>query len=202
MIQDKMITRTQLLTPVFISKLVLLAFPLGTLTEDVVFSVFCFLSISELATCAVVCKKFRPLVEDAITSIYHEIFGGSSDKVLRKTVLQMLGKAHERSVKHVGDLFLWSSAQGYIDYVSRAIDHGDLSEIKGGINMQDEHGFTPLHFAVEHGDMGLIKLLISSGSDPTRTTKMGTHVLHLAAKHGHKEILLHFLQVRGQEKKR
>ena len=59
-------------------------------------------------------------------------------------------------------------------------------------NTKDEHGYTPLHFAAERGDVAAIGILVGAGSDLQaqavygfRTKTTGETPLHLAARHDH-----------------
>jgi len=44
-----------------------------------------------------------------------------------------------------------------------------------------EEGFTCLHFATFHGNMKLIKYLVSKGADITAKNKQAINMLHVAA---------------------
>ena len=53
-------------------------------------------------------------------------------------------------------------------------------EARLDINYQDGTGKSPLHLACESSQVGLAKLLLDRGSDPTLTTKTGWTALHSA----------------------
>uniref|UniRef100_T1DB29 KN motif and ankyrin repeat domain-containing protein 4 n=1 Tax=Crotalus horridus TaxID=35024 RepID=T1DB29_CROHD len=62
------------------------------------------------------------------------------------------------------------------------------------INLQDEDGLSPLMVASQHGNLEMVKLLLShSGCDPTLVDKAGNSALSLALKSAHMEIV-EFLQ--------
>uniref|UniRef100_A0A0F7Z6V1 KN motif and ankyrin repeat domain-containing protein 4 n=1 Tax=Crotalus adamanteus TaxID=8729 RepID=A0A0F7Z6V1_CROAD len=58
------------------------------------------------------------------------------------------------------------------------------------INLQDEDGLSPLMVASQHGNLEMVKLLLShSGCDPTLVDKAGNSALSLALKSAHMEIV-------------
>ena len=55
---------------------------------------------------------------------------------------------------------------------------------------RDDHQFSPLHWASKGGHTKIVEMLISRGAR-IHTTNMGDDTpLHLAAAHGHRDILL------------
>ncbi|XP_039194990.1 KN motif and ankyrin repeat domain-containing protein 4 isoform X2 [Crotalus tigris] len=63
------------------------------------------------------------------------------------------------------------------------------------INLQDEDGLSPLMVASQHGNLEMVKLLLShSGCDPTLVDKAGNSALSLALKSAHMEIV-EFLRI-------
>ena len=55
---------------------------------------------------------------------------------------------------------------------------------------RDDHQFSPLHWAAKGGHTKIVEMLISRGAR-IHTTNMGDDTpLHLAAAHGHRDILL------------
>lgn len=71
------------------------------------------------------------------------------------------------------------------------IDKGELEKIKEQMKKvvadwinypsRSEEGFYPLHFASFHGNVKLIKLLISCGANIFVKNKQGINMLHVAA---------------------
>lgn len=56
--------------------------------------------------------------------------------------------------------------------------------------LRDDHQFSPLHWAAKGGHTKIVEMLISRGAR-IHTTNMGDDTpLHLAAAHGHRDILL------------
>jgi integrin-linked kinase len=53
----------------------------------------------------------------------------------------------------------------------------------------DDHGFSPLHWASKEGHTKLVELLIQRGARVNVTNRGDDTPLHLAAAHGHRDIL-------------
>lgn len=53
----------------------------------------------------------------------------------------------------------------------------------------DDHGFSPLHWASKEGHTKLVELLIQRGARANVTNRGDDTPLHLAAAHGHRDIL-------------
>lgn len=60
--------------------------------------------------------------------------------------------------------------------------------------LRDDHGFSPLHWAAKEGHTKLVELLLSRGARVNATNRGDDTPLHLAAAHGHHDIVL---MVRG-----
>lgn len=57
-------------------------------------------------------------------------------------------------------------------------------------NFRDDHGFSPLHWCAKEGHTKLVEMLLQRGAR-VNATNMGDDIpLHLAAAHGHLEIVL------------
>lgn len=55
---------------------------------------------------------------------------------------------------------------------------------------RDDHGFSPLHWCAKEGHVKLVEMLLQRGAR-VNATNMGDDIpLHLAAAHGHLEIVL------------
>lgn len=71
----------------------------------------------------------------------------------------------------------------------------ELHNAGADINMSDETGITPLHFAALLGDKNVMKWLVDKGvSIQTRTTKTGASVVMYAAWGGHVDIVKELLE--------
>ncbi|XP_070797388.1 KN motif and ankyrin repeat domain-containing protein 4 [Pituophis catenifer annectens] len=65
-----------------------------------------------------------------------------------------------------------------------------LLSCNADINLQDEDGLSPLMVASQHGNLEMVKLLLShSGCDPALVDKAGNSALSLALKSSHMEIV-------------
>ncbi|KAL3307946.1 hypothetical protein Ciccas_013530, partial [Cichlidogyrus casuarinus] len=53
--------------------------------------------------------------------------------------------------------------------------------LKDHTNDQDNYGYTALHYAIRHGHLNIVELLLNSGADPLIENKFGTTSFHRAA---------------------
>ena len=60
-----------------------------------------------------------------------------------------------------------------------------LNKHKFDVHMNDNKGFTGLHFSAKNGNYELVKFFVDKGTDILLKTKNGTKCLHLAAKNGY-----------------
>lgn len=58
------------------------------------------------------------------------------------------------------------------------------------VYFRDDHGFSPLHWAAKEGHTKLVELLLSRGARVNATNRGDDTPLHLAAAHGHHDIVL------------
>ena len=70
----------------------------------------------------------------------------------------------------------------------------ELYEAGADINMTDETGITPLHFAALIGNRDAIEWLVDMGASIHRRTKTGASVVMYAAWGGHADIMKDFLE--------
>lgn len=53
----------------------------------------------------------------------------------------------------------------------------------------DDHGFSPLHWAAKRGQLKIVEMLLLRGSRVNLTNRGDDTPLHLAAAHGHRDIV-------------
>lgn len=58
---------------------------------------------------------------------------------------------------------------------------------------RDDHGFSPLHWAAKEGHSKIVELLLQRGARVNATNRGDDTALHLAAAHGHRDIV-HMVQ--------
>ena len=56
-------------------------------------------------------------------------------------------------------------------------------------NCRDDHGFSPLHWAAKYGQYKIAELLIHRGARVNVVNKGDDTPLHLAAAHGHHDVV-------------
>ena len=64
--------------------------------------------------------------------------------------------------------------------------------LKDFIDMPNDQGIAPIHYASFRGDVPIIKLLIENGADITKTTKRGLNVIHYCAQGNKPNSLIYF----------
>jgi len=80
-------------------------------------------------------------------------------------------------------MLITSAKAGDLDYLKLAIAKG------ANINMQDENGGTPLHWAVYYNRKEIVKFLLMQGANPFITDKNGITPIDLARINNRREIL-------------
>jgi len=53
------------------------------------------------------------------------------------------------------------------------------------VNARNNNGFTPLHYAADHGHVDILHLLVENGADLEAQGNIGRRTLHFAASNGH-----------------
>ncbi len=145
-------------------------FPLGNLLEDLVYYVFTFLDMTDLTSIFSVCRAFHRPAADSVTYIFQSIFGDLPMGLQKRTIYRMLAKAHSVNPRNQLDLFLWAASRGYIDYIARAVEENQLTDVKGGINCtREKDGYTAFLIASEHGALDVVQFLLRSGTFIFRT---------------------------------
>ncbi|CAH2004534.1 unnamed protein product [Acanthoscelides obtectus] len=72
-----------------------------------------------------------------------------------------------------------------------------LDEPEHDMNLGDDHGFSPLHWAAMKGHNKIVEMLLLRGARVNATNRGDDTPLHLAAAHGHREILNMLLRQRA-----
>ena len=65
----------------------------------------------------------------------------------------------------------------------------------GHPSWRNHKGRTALHFAIKGGHLSVVEVLVAEGADLLARTAGNETVLHLAARHGHNELILYFVRV-------
>ncbi|XP_062514038.1 integrin-linked protein kinase-like [Corticium candelabrum] len=89
------------------------------------------------------------------------------------------------------DIF-YEVRQGNVDHVRRW-----LASVENDPNCTDEHGFTPLHWAVRQGHKTLVDMLLARGAKVNCVNMGGDTPVHLAAAHGHMDIIRSLIKQRA-----
>jgi ankyrin repeat protein len=87
-----------------------------------------------------------------------------------------------------------SQALGLAVQAESASAVAELIQVKSSINMIDEHGYAPLHYAVTAGSLDITALLLNHGAAVDQASRDGLTALHLAAMAGHLAITELLLQ--------
>lgn len=80
------------------------------------------------------------------------------------------------------DALVWATRYAVEEEFFHCLERGD------DLNVQDEHGRTPLHAATEEGWAKYAAILIERGADIHQADKDGDTALDYAVFHGHQEI--------------
>ena len=106
-----------------------------------------------------------------------------------------LGKRWKPIMVYIYAVIFSLSGFAVAEPVHEAAKEGDLAKVKSlitegsDVNVRDEIGFTPLHFAAYWGYKDVAGLLILKGANVNAADNKDTTPLHLAAVRGHKEIV-------------
>ncbi|XP_015235243.1 PREDICTED: integrin-linked protein kinase-like [Cyprinodon variegatus] len=72
-----------------------------------------------------------------------------------------------------------------------------LDNTENDLNLGDDHGFSPLHWACREGRSGVVDMLIMRGARINVMNRGDDTPLHLAASHGHRDILAKLIQCKA-----
>ena len=57
------------------------------------------------------------------------------------------------------------------------------------VDIQDSNGWTPLHYACDHGDLEVVKILINDGANLSKFSNTGFYPIHIAAQNNHCDVI-------------
>lgn len=69
-----------------------------------------------------------------------------------------------------------------------------LDDTEHDMNLGDDHGFSPLHWAAKKGFIKIVEMLLIRGARVNSTNRGDDIPLHLAAAHGHRDVVLKLLK--------
>uniref|UniRef100_A0A3P9PHY2 Scaffold protein ILK n=1 Tax=Poecilia reticulata TaxID=8081 RepID=A0A3P9PHY2_POERE len=72
-----------------------------------------------------------------------------------------------------------------------------LDNTENDLNLGDDHGFSPLHWACREGRSGVVDMLIMRGARINVMNRGDDTPLHLAASHGHRDIVAKLIQCKA-----
>ncbi|KAL3275029.1 hypothetical protein HHI36_019801 [Cryptolaemus montrouzieri] len=73
-----------------------------------------------------------------------------------------------------------------------------LDDTEHDMNLGDDHGFSPLHWAAKRGHLKIVEMLLLRGSRVNSTNRGDDTPLHLASAHGHRDIVLKLLKNKAE----
>jgi ankyrin repeat protein len=56
------------------------------------------------------------------------------------------------------------------------------------VNVADDDGYTPLHWAAEYGNLALVQVILKKGADLSARTRSGWNAVDLSKAEGHREV--------------
>jgi hypothetical protein len=85
------------------------------------------------------------------------------------------------------------SIQDYDD-IFEAMKMKDIKTVKkfirsgSPVNVSDDDGYTPLHWAAEYGNLALVRSILKKGADLSARTRSGWNAADLSKAEGHREV--------------
>ncbi len=110
-----------------------------------------------------------------------------STKIIQPAKSSLASKAASSKLNKLEDIF-----QLIINNNIPAIKHA-IKQNKTVLSLLDSQKNSPLHHAVQHGNLEITKLLIEAGCDNECTNDEGNSPFHLAAQFGQKNIIKYFV---------
>jgi len=140
-------------------------------------------------------KKLARISPEEISFIKSEI---------AKYIAQLLSIADVAERKNIATNATFAeSKKNILHVIAKFGDEAQLNSIlqinaeADYLNSGDSELFTPLHYAAQNGQLGIVKILLASGADKNAQTSMHTRrwtPAHFATKHGHLEIVKTFIE--------
>jgi len=115
------------------------------------------------------------------------ILAASLYKVKALKLLARLGADLTITDIDKGNLFSSVGKSGGLDLINKAKEWGF------DVNMADENGNTGLHAATIHDDSNVVRMLVAGGSSISARNREGCTPIHLAARSGFHDCLLHMI---------
>ena len=81
------------------------------------------------------------------------------------------------------------------DDLTKACRQGDITQVKkalekgANVNIMDQDGYTPLHYAARFGRTYMVQVLLEKNAETKRQDGGGNTAAHLAVKNGHHEVV-------------
>ena len=75
-----------------------------------------------------------------------------------------------------------------------------MVESKAGVNNKDKEGLTPLHFAVQQGNLELVRYLVESAAGVNNRDNEGLTPLHFAVQQGNLEVERYLVESKADVK--
>ncbi|KAH8741607.1 ankyrin-related protein [Cryptosporidium ryanae] len=93
------------------------------------------------------------------------------------------------TVDELNLILLSGSKTGNSKLITKILTVSSDLNYKINVNISNERGFTPLHWASLHGHSIIVKKLLNSNADPNKATRMNCTPLHFASANGFDEIV-------------
>jgi len=154
------------------------------LPDDVHYYMFSFLYIKDMLSMSLVSTECRTRISESMKHQFLKIFGEYPVNISIKNLFWIFKRLHDAQIpKNFSELFFWSCAKGYIQYISNICIQSDkINILKSGINAKSKvDDMTAVHICCRHSQLKVLKTLIKNTSiDINRLTKSKKHPIQLA----------------------